>query len=96
MTTVYLKHKLQLVDGIYSPSEASTAVNTLIKEKVNYHKIHNLSLWEGNHHADTSYDEIRVSELLDERENFKSLCRAAKIEGKRLQISGVLNVELVD
>lgn len=96
MTTVYLKHKLQLVQGVYTPAEASTAVNTLIKEKVNYHKLHNLSMWEGDHHADTSFDDIRVSELLRERENFKSLCQAAKIEGKRLQISGILNVELVD
>ena len=96
MTAVYLKHRLQLVDGVYTPSEASTAVNTLIKEKVNYHKLHNLSLWEGDHYVDTSFDDDRVAELLRERENFKSLCQAAKIEGKRLQITGVLNVELVD
>ena len=95
-TTVYLMHKLQLLDGVYTPSEASSVINSMIMEKVNFHKIHALSLWEGDHEVDASNDYKNVEELLKEKENFKILCQTARIEGKRLKVSCALDFELVD
>ena len=89
-------HKLQLLDGVFTPTEASNEINSMIMKKVNFHKIRALSMWEGDHQVDTTEDDNRVAELLDEKENFKFLCQTARIEGKRLKISCSLDFELVD
>ena len=96
MTTVYLMQKLQLIDGVFSPSEASSMVKSLIKEQVNHHKLKQLSRWEADHSSDLNFEEHQVKVLLQENEHFRALCETARLEGKHLQVSGAINVELVE
>lgn len=96
MTTADVMHKVQLVDGEFTASEASDLISSLIKEKVNFHKIHRLSMFEGNVNNDTSFDDLRVSELLKEKQEFKAFCREARAMGKKVKINGILNIELID
>lgn len=96
MTAVEVIQKVQLVDGVFTPSEAKDIVNALIKEKINFHKIHRLSMCEGNMNSDTSFDDGRVSQLLGEKEAFKAIYDEARLNGKKLRISGILDVELID
>lgn len=96
MTTVDVTQKVKLVDGVFTPSEASDVINALIREKINFHKIHRLSLCEGDVNSDTSFDNGRVSELLKEKEEFKYIYHQAKLDGKRVRIHGILNVEIID
>ncbi len=89
-------HKINLIDGIFSPSEASDIINSLIKEKINFHKLHRLSLFEGNVDSITQYDDSRINELMREKEDFKSMCKKVLLTGKNIKISGTLNIEIID
>ena len=89
-------HKVKLVDGVFTASEASDVINSLIEEKINFHKIHRLSLNEGNMYSDTSYDDSRVNELIQDKAEFKSFCQEARIDGKKIRIHGILNLEIID
>ncbi len=55
--------KIQLVKGEFTPSEASHIVMSLIDEKINFHKIQRLQIWEGNHKCKTSQFDGRIAEL---------------------------------
>lgn len=96
MVSNSITQKVRLVDGIFAPSEAFDIVNSLIREKINVHKLHRLSISEGDIHSDTKFDDSRVSQLLQEKENFKPIYKEAMLGGKRLKISGVLNIEIID
>jgi len=96
MTTTEVITKIQLIDGEFTPSESLDVINSLIKEKINFHKIHRLSLWEGDMNSNTSYDNGRVKELLAEKESYKEVYQKAKELNKRVRINGVIEVELID
>ncbi|MCK8521308.1 hypothetical protein M0D21_07010 [Aquimarina sp. D1M17] len=96
MITKEVLHKLQLVDGVFTPSEATDVINSLIREKINFHKLHRLSMCEGNEHSNTEYDDNRVSQLLKEKENCKTIYKEALLHGKRVRISGILEIEIID
>lgn len=89
-------HKVKLVDGVFTASETSDVINALIDEKINFHKIHRLSLNEGNMYSDTSYDDSRVNELIRDKQEFKSFCHEARLEGKKVRIQGTLHLEILD
>jgi hypothetical protein len=95
-TTKEVMNKVQLVDGIFTASEASDIVSSLIGEKINFHKLHRLSMSEGNINSDTGYDDSRVVELTAERKEFKELCREARLMGKKIKINGILEIEIID
>ncbi|WP_430906349.1 hypothetical protein [Maribacter sp. 2-571] len=95
-TLTAVAHKVQLVDGVFTATEAKDVVNSLINEKVNFHKIQRLAMCEGDCDSDTSYDDGRVAQLLQEKENFKEVYQEAKLSGKKVRISGVLTVDIID
>jgi anionic cell wall polymer biosynthesis LytR-Cps2A-Psr (LCP) family protein len=96
MTTTDVMQKVQLVNSVFTPSEAIDVVNALIKQKINFHKIKMLSMCEGDMNSDITYDNGRVSQLLKEKEEFKAICKEARMNGKKLKISGILDVEMID
>ncbi|NNK83041.1 MAG: hypothetical protein HKO92_07945 [Flavobacteriaceae bacterium] len=96
MITTEIAHEVKLIDGEFTPSEALDIINGLIKEKINFHKIHRLSMLEGNVNCDTKTDDSRVSQLLKAKEDFKAFYKEAKQEGRKFKISGLLELELVD
>lgn len=88
--------KVQLVDNIFTPTEASDIVTNLINEKINFHKLQRLSQWEGDINSDTSFDDNRVAKLTAESKAFKQICQEAKLNGKKIKINGVLEIEILD
>lgn len=96
MKTVDVMQKVQLVDGQFTPSEASDIIKALIKEKINFHKIHRLSMFEGNIDSDTSLDDSRVNQLKKEQIKFDAICDEARSLGKNIRINGILNIEVID
>ncbi|WP_430412684.1 hypothetical protein [Kordia sp.] len=96
MTTTDVTHKVQLVDGKFTAMEASDVINSLLDEKINFHKIHRLSMCEGNVDSDTTFDDSRLAQLIREKENFKAVYQEAKREGKQFRINGILEVEIID
>lgn len=96
MNTVDVMQKVNLVDGVFTVSEARDVINALLKEKINFHKVHRLSLCEGNENSNTAFDDSRLSQLIRAKEEFKYICDDAKAAGKRFRISGILDLELID
>ena len=96
MTTTEVTHKVNLIDGTFTAMEASDVINSLIEEKINFHKIHRLAMCEGNIDSDTKFDDSRVTELIQERENFRAIYQEAKRAGKQLRIKGIVEVEIID
>mmetsp|Transcript_28456 Transcript_28456/g.92953 ORF Transcript_28456/g.92953 Transcript_28456/m.92953 type:complete len:97 (-) Transcript_28456:201-491(-) len=96
MTTTAVTHKLNLVDGKFTAMEAKEVINSLIDEKINFHKIHRLAMCEGDINSDTTFDDGRVGELLREKENFRNIYLEAKKAGKQVRINGILEIEILD
>ncbi len=93
-TLVKTDQKIQLVDGTFSPSEASDIINALLDQKINFHKLQRLSWCEGNKDANTKYPDERIAELEKEKIIAKEFINSVRFEGKRLRIDGILNITL--
>ncbi len=96
MTTAEVTHKVQLVDGKFTAMEAKEVINSLIDEKINFHKIHRLAICEGDMNSDTTYDDSRVGQLIREKESFREIYMEAKQAGKQVRINGILEIEIID
>ncbi len=92
---VDVNQKIQLVDGKFSPGEASHVINSLINEKINFHKLQALSWYERNHDADTSHSEKRQKELLEEKITAREYIMSAREQGYDVIIDGVLEIKFV-
>ena len=90
------KQNIQLVDGEFTPSEASDVIMSLIDQKINFHKLQRLALCEGFYGADTEYPDGRIGELEEERDIAKDFISQVRYQGKKLKINGVLEITLMD
>ncbi|WP_046744891.1 hypothetical protein [Kordia zhangzhouensis] len=96
MTTTEVTHKVSLVNGTFTAVEAKQVINSLLDEKINFHKIHRLSICEGNEKSNTDFDDSRLGQLMREKESFKKVYQSAKKEGKQIRINGILEIEILD
>ncbi|WP_167342267.1 hypothetical protein I5168_07740 [Nonlabens sp. SCSIO 43208] len=94
--SVMINHKVNLVEGTFTPQESLDIINALIKEKINFHKLHRLSIAEGNLYEDTSYDDDRVAQLNEERQSYREFYKEIKQSGKKLRIKGTIEIEVLD
>ncbi|MGV8879623.1 MAG: hypothetical protein ACOH2A_11395 [Sphingobacteriaceae bacterium] len=87
---------VQLVKGEFTPSQASDIVMCLINQKINYHKLQGMQLWERNH----SYDEMpvnnRIKELEEQRTAAAAFIANARAEDKHLHIDGIIEMTITD
>lgn len=98
MTTTETRttQKINLVDGEFSASEALDVVQSLLNEKINFHKLQRLSWSEGCATADTKYPDERIQELENEKKILKDFIAQIRQHGKKLRIDGTLNISLVE
>lgn len=87
--------KIQLVEGEFTPSEACDVVCSLINEKINFHNLQRLSLYEGNIHANLNYPSGRIEALYKEKKIAREIIDMAKAKGCKLKINGILEIELI-
>jgi hypothetical protein len=90
------KQKIQLVKGEFTPSEASDVVLSLLDEKINFHKIQRLQLWEGNHKYETNQLDGRIKELQEEKRVASEFIENMKSLGRNLNINGILEITIAD
>ena len=90
------QRKIQLVDGTFTPTEASDVMTTLIDEKINFHKIQRLKIWEGNHSSKTNMLDNRIDELEKEKMTARTIIEQARKNGKNITINGILEIKYVD
>jgi len=86
--------KIQLVKGEFTPSEASHIIMNLIDEKINFHKLQRLQMWEGNHKSKTDQLDGRIQELEKEKEIAKKFINSTRGLGQNLSINGVLEISV--
>lgn len=89
--------KVQLVNGVFTPSEAADIIGSLIDEKINFHKIQRLQRWEGNHKCDTGDLNDRITELEQDRaQALEFIAQIRKEGGKALRINGILEMSVAE
>lgn len=91
---VITDQKINLIDGTYTPSEAAHIVNSVLKVKINFHKLHRLSIQEGNELDECKLDSGRIKELIDEQEISKAFFSQARLQGKKLKMSSIIHIEI--
>lgn len=90
------QRRIQLVDGTFTPTEASDVINALIDEKINFHKIQRLKIYEGNHQGKTNLLDNRIEELEQEKLTARNIIQQARTQGRNITINGVLDIKYVD
>ncbi|MFK7806373.1 MAG: hypothetical protein AB8F74_01105 [Saprospiraceae bacterium] len=84
--------KINLIEGEFSPSEASDLIGALIREKINFHKIQRLGQLIHDDCCDQAESRARIKELEEERKVAKEFISKARINGKKVTISGTLKI----
>jgi hypothetical protein len=88
--------KIQLVNGEFTPSEASHVIIALLNEKINFHKIQRLQLWEGNHKYETNQLDSRIKDLQEEKRIASEFLSRIQGNGKKLKINGILEISVTE
>ncbi len=86
--------KIQLVKGEFTPTEASNVIMALINEKINFHKIERLQMWERSHKSKTDQLDSRIKELEKEREIAREFINSMRGSDQNLKINGVLEISV--
>jgi hypothetical protein len=86
--------KIELIKGEFTPSEAIHIIMNLIDEKINFHKIQRLQMWEGDHKCKTGQLDGRIAELEKEREIARDFINSTRGTGKNLKINGILEIAI--
>ena len=88
--------KIDLIDGVFTASEASDIINSVLKVKINFHKLNRLSITEGNNTIDCAYDSGRIDELMNEQNVAKEFFSQARLNGKKLKMRSIIQIEIED
>ncbi len=86
------KQNINLVEGEFTPSEAAHIVNSLLNEKINFHKLQRLTMLEGNCNSSTSYADNRITELENEKHIAKEFISKMRKEGMKLRINSTFEI----
>ncbi len=90
------EYKIQLVDGEFTPSQASDIIYSLIRQKINYHELEGLQNLERNHNYDREPLRNRIKELEDAMKRTKNFILELKDSGKKLKIDGIIKISVVE
>lgn len=96
ITKEQLSQTVDLVKGKFTKSEAAHIVSALIDEKINFHKIQRLQLWESDHNCKTEGLNNRVVELETQKEETKKWIRSKEGNGCNFRIEGTLKIIIED
>ena len=89
------KHQFKLIDGIFSPGQAQQVLGAMVKSKIDFHSLQKHSEAERSGVAEEASGS-RLEYLRNLDGEFKRLAEAAKASGKRLKISGDIEVTFLD
>lgn len=83
---------VKLVDGEFTISEARDIITALIDQKINFHKVQRLSIWEGNENQGAEFPNGRIVELARDKQAAKQFLAQVKDLGQNVRISGTLEL----
>lgn len=88
------KQKIDLINGVFTTSEASDIINSVLKVKINFHKLNRLSITEGNNKDACEFDSARINELINEQQISKDFFSQARLNGKKIKMRSVIQIEI--
>lgn len=84
----------KLIDGNFTKREALNIVDSVINAKINFHKVHRLSIQEGNEKDLCKYDNLRINELITDKKDTKAFLRNLESKGYNIKISGNVTISI--
>ncbi|TRO66977.1 hypothetical protein [Christiangramia sabulilitoris] len=87
-----VSQKVELVKGKFTRAEASHIITALIDQKVNFHKIQRLQIWEGDHKCVTGGLNDRITELEEQKNLAKDFISEFNEQGRCFKIKGTLEI----
>jgi len=87
-------HRLKLIDGTFTPSEAGKILFELISRKINYHQMEMFSNKE-RFSSDTSNSVQRIEELKATQKSLKDIIDYANEQQQQLQIDSFIEIKIV-
>lgn len=96
MVATKIFQKINLIEGEFSPAEASDVTGALIREKINFHKVQRLQKLIGDCDSETEDLSGRIVELLDEQQKAKAFFAEARKAGRNIVINGTLEISFAD
>ena len=91
-TVKKVTQQVNLVEGMFTPSEALDVVQALIDQKINFHKIQRLSWREGHDNCNTEYPDGRIAELMEEKKKVRAYINELRANGNLIKIDGRLSL----
>jgi hypothetical protein len=96
MVHTKVAQEINLIDGQFTPSEASDVMEALIREKINFHKVQRLQKLIGDCDSETGELNGRITELLEEKRKAKAFFAEARAAGRNIVINGTLEIAFAD
>ncbi|RMB63286.1 hypothetical protein EAX61_02530 [Dokdonia sinensis] len=86
--------KINLIDGLFTATEAGDVLHAMLDKKINFHKLQRLTRTEGNMDDACEYDNGRILELIDEKGKLKDFLSSIRAEGCKLEINSTININV--
>lgn len=84
----------QLIDGNFTPADASQILLALVKSKIDFHNLEKLSN-EERFGRDVAHSERRLIALRQLRETLRTVCQSAANAGQRMEVNAWIEISLV-
>lgn len=94
VTTKKDQQTLKLIDGTFTKREALNIINSVVDVKINFHKVHRLSIQEGNENDECKFDNSRIQELMESKKETKAFLRALESKGQNIKITSTVTISL--
>ena len=94
VTTKKDKQTLKLIEGTFTKREALNIINSVVDVKINFHKVHRLSIQEGNENDECKFDNSRIQELMESKKETKAFLRALESKGQNIKITSTVTISL--
>lgn len=86
--------RYKLLDGTFSPAEATQILLALVKSKIDFHDREKFSN-EERFGRDVANSERRLAELGQLHETLRNVCLSAADTGRRIQVNGWIEIVLI-
>ncbi len=94
MLTKKIESLIPLIEGKFTPDEAAEIIEALVDERVRFHNIQMLRMWEGNHNFNSAYWDKKIKEIKTEKNMTRELINEAKKEGYHIEVTGTIEVRI--
>ncbi len=88
-------HKINLIDTIFTPSEANDVLINIIRNKINFHNLEIFSLEERNG-ENIERSKKRLQELKESNRKLIEIIQFAENNDKKLKVFSSIDIEITD